>query len=421
MKNNTACQKHKKERFRSTLLILFVLTIQLACSKQPAISDGFTNCDNGKNPTPIERDFKLPGDLLFMRSDRSELLAFNGETHELISIFRIPGDGFYDLSPLSQDGRTVVISHQDSSELETLSITLLSNRGTAENKKLHLPAGKQNKTYLWFSVDWANSNYLQGILSEKGNTGAELWESWLLNPYQLEWKSLSNIMNNLDLAEETGFSISPDMSQVLYINEQYQLILYDLIHNKTLWEYSDYDGIFPRLTSPNLSDAVWSTNGEMLALPITRDKGRTPGILIFDKSGKIINSIYFGDYQFGFNWSKDGQLISFYENRSTSIDGIGKLRPVIRIIDMKDGLIRDLCSLNEQVEPSQGISNNRIVWSPDQQFLAYSSWGSSENMKDGIILQKLSDPQVRIIEVDTNTMILLGWSAYHWTSANSQP
>lgn len=411
---------NKKQCLVVVLSTFFVLLFQSSCSRQIAEADGFVNCQNGTSPTPIKQDFQFSGDLLFMKSDRSEILAFNGETHEFTSIYRTPIDSSYDISPLSPDGKTLVISFQKPSEMGALSITILSNRGAVENKKIPLPVWEQNqdRTNSWFSVDWANNNYLQGVLYDKERIEDELWEPWLLNPYQLEWKSLSSINNFIGQVERSGFSIAPDLTKVLYINKQYQLILYDLIRNKILWEYSDYDGVSPNLTSPNLSDAVWSTEGNLLALPITRNEARTPGILIIDRNGSIVNSIYFGDYQFGLSWSGDGQLLAFYEDRSvTNGARIESVQPVVRIMDMKDGLLRDLCLLNEQTTPSQGISNNRIIWSPDQQYLAYSSWNSDKTVQDGIILQKLSEPQVQIIPLDTDTMTLLGWSKEHWEKA----
>jgi hypothetical protein len=418
---------YQKKLIKSFLLILLTLLILSACSKQVDRTDGFINCNNGTSPTPIEQNFKFPGDLLFMRSDGSELLAFNGETHEWTSVLHMPSGGDYAVSPLSRDGKTLVISYKEPSELETLSIMLLSYRGSIEYKKANLPSleANRNKAHSWFPVHWINSDYLQGVLSEEVIPGERLWESWLLNPYQSEWKSLPRINNNLDQAEGSGFSISPDLTRVLYVNNEYHLILYDLNQNKVLWEYSDYDGVIPQLTSPTLSNAIWSKNGALLALPVA-DKDREPGILILDNNGKIINSISFGNYQHGFSWAEDGQLVAFYEDRCSTIDCMDRVRPVIRIIDMRDGLLRDLCSLGEDIVPTQGTYSGRLIWSPDQQFLTYTTmithWEPpSEALNYGIILQKLNDPQIRIIHIEKHAMILVGWSKYHWTSADLRP
>ncbi len=414
--------KYEKQLVSNVLLIVLAVVMQSACSRQTASTDKLIGCNNGTHPVPIEQEFKFTGDLLFMRRDRSEILAFSGETHEFTSLFHMPSDELYDVAPLSQDGKALVLSRQDRNQVNTLSILLLPNHGSIEQKQVSLPMLKENpnKVYSWLPVDWANNNYLQGVLSEKGNTGDELWSPWLLNPYQPEWKTLSSISKDANQAQASGFSISPDFTRVLYVDMQYHLVLYDLIQNKTLWEYDDYDGVVPGLASPTLSDATWSKDGKLLALPVTSKDGK-PTVLILDKDGKSVDSIGFDNHQHGFSWSEDSQLLSFYEDSCTIADCKDKPGPTIQIISAKDGLLSNACSLTENTIPTAGIINNRIVWSPDQQFLAYSSWSSDETMQDGIILQRLSDPKVRIIQVDTDKMILLGWSEYHWTSTNPSP
>ncbi|HLP43792.1 MAG TPA: hypothetical protein VK145_00765 [Candidatus Nanoarchaeia archaeon] len=83
-------------------------------------SNPFVNCENGLHPVPLEQAFQFPGDLLFMRYDRSEILSLNGETHKFTSVFRMPGNDIYDVSPLSQDGKTLVISYRKPSDRKVL-------------------------------------------------------------------------------------------------------------------------------------------------------------------------------------------------------------------------------------------------------------------------------------------------------------
>jgi hypothetical protein len=400
---------------------------ELAISPTPMVTesasiDGFVNCDNGTQPALLDQEFKFPGDLLFMKRDRSDILALNGETHEFTSIFRLPQDGDYDMAPLSRDGKNLVISFRKPSDKKTLALILLSSRGAIEHKKIPLPSLEQNsnKSYSWSVVDWVNDEYMQGSLFEDGNIGDELSEIFLLDPYQLKWKTLSEMNNNLNKAQDSGFSISPDFEKIIYVNQQYQLILSNSIQNKTLWEYSDYDGIFPRLTSPTLSDAVWSRDGQMLALPIT-EKGSST-LLIFNKNGRIINSLNFGNnYQFGLNWSEDDQFISFYENRCVPANCADKVIPVIRIMSIKDSSVKDLRSLADDIVPTGGVINDRIIWSPDQKFLVYTLWSGSYPPQNSVILQKVGDSRVRMIKMDNDAMVLLGWSKYHWVSANPIP
>jgi hypothetical protein len=411
--------KYKKQSWAVILSILFVLLSQSFCSKPVADVGSFVNCVNGTNPLPIGPEFKFPGDLLFLKRDRSELLAYNGETHQFTSIFRMPDKVVARVSPLSNDGKTLVISYQDSSNMKSLLVILLSPQGSTKTDKTQIPplTKNQEKTVKWGSVDWANSNYLQGTLFEEGITGDELSEIWFLNPYKLEWKSLASLLPDLKRDDVSGVLFSPDLTRVLYVDSKYHLEMYDLQRKANLWKYDDYDGISPIETSVMLSGAIWSPDGEILALPLANED-RVPISLMLDKDGGIINSIYFGNYQFGYSWSKDGQLLAFYEHRCTTIDSIVRCdsKPVIRVISAKDGLLRDLCALDKDILPTQGIQNSAIVWSPNQQFLAYSSTNHKTG-HGGILLQKLNDPQIRIIESEDDSLILLGWSQEHWEKA----
>lgn len=412
--------KNDNSLLKSALLIFASLALS-TCSGGLSGNDGLISCNNGIQPIPIEQEFKMPGELLFLKRDRSWILAWNGETHEFSTVLSIPSDGSYDVSPLSRDGQTLVISHRDPSNAEYLSVTLVSSSGIIESKKVPLPNLKSNRTVniSWYSVDWVNEDYLQGVLYEEGRTGDELWESWLLNPYQLEWKPLSGFVNDLNQANKSGFLVSPDLTRVLYVNNQYQLILYDLSQNKILWKNDNYDGVIPGLTSPNLSDAIWSKDGEFLALPTTNESNGSV-VLVLSRDGKIINSANFSNHLHGLSWSKDRQALAFYEDRCVTADCIDKASPVIQLISMKDSSLRDVCTLPENTLPVGGIINNRIVWSPNQQFLAYSFW-NGKTMQNGIVFQKLNDPDVRILQINNDDLILLGWSEYHWTSAKLQP
>jgi hypothetical protein len=402
------------------LLLLIAMISLVSCSSGSVNIDKFEICINGDHPIPIDRAYKFPGDLLFARSDGSEILALSGETHEFTSVLHMPIDKFYDVSPLSWDGKTLVLSYREPDDVETLSIILLSNLGSFDLKKVALPNLWKNRDNMvsWIPSDWVNDRYLQGRLYEEGSAGDELWETLLLDPYELRWTTMSNINSTVNQAQGSGFSISPDLTRVLHVDDEYHLILYDLIQNEILWKHDDYDGVVPRFRSPILGDATWSSDGEILALPITSEN-RTPALLLLSKDGRIIHSFNFDNYQYGYSWSKNNQFLSFYEDRCISNDCMDSA-PIIRAMDIKGGSLKDLCLLPDVTVPIGGIANNRIAWSPDQQFLAYTYWSGSTS-QDGIILQKVKDPQIRMIEIDNDTMILLGWSEYHWTSVNSQP
>jgi hypothetical protein len=369
----------KNKRYCWIVVVAAVLLLLLQSCSRPAMNiDNLVSCENGTKPSPINSEFEFPGDLLFVKRDKSEILAFNGKTHQLTSILRLPEYGTADVSPLSPDGKTLIVSYQNPSDMRNLSVIVLSPEGIIESSKIPIPPLGDNRERIiqWATVGWVNSDLLQGVLFEKGMMGDELSQNQFFNPYKLEWGSLNVMVQDLDLDPVGGFLFSPDLTRVLYVNSDYHLALYDFSQKTNIWEYDDYDGISPNEQSPMLEDAIWSPDGNMLAIPLTNEDS-VPIALILDKDGEIVNSIYFDNYQHGFSWSKDGNLLAFYEDRAT---------PVIRVISIRDGLLKDLCSLAEDILPTQSIRGFRIIWSPNQEFLVYSA-ANHETGRGGFFLQ----------------------------------
>jgi dipeptidyl aminopeptidase/acylaminoacyl peptidase len=402
---------HRK-KFSVTLLLAFlVLLIQSSCSKEVLDMDSIVNCSNGTNPVPVGKDFQFPGDLLLLRSDHSEILAFNGETHKLTSVFKMSSDDFYDVSPLFPNGDKLVLSYQKPPDKETLFITILSNHGIVETKSIPFPVwGKdQKKPNAWISVDWVNSSYLLGELFDQDNHEDNVWEPWLLNLDRLEWESLSNKNKSLDPIKNSLFSISPDMTKVLYLNEQYQLVLYDFSQNKAIWTYSDYDW-------PKFLGATWSKDGKILAtINAHAATEYQPAILVLDQNGEILHLMNIGTMPSSLSWSNDAKSLFFWAYQSTGLNATSGSRPILRMIDMNTGLAKDLCMLSENVAPV-----GSILWSPDQKFLAYNLQDNNAK-RNKVIIQKLNDPQLRAIQLDDETPYFefLGWSKEHWS--NVQP
>lgn len=371
-------------------------------------ASSFVTCQNGANPTPISQGFTFSGDLLFKKKDTSEIVALSGKTHELTSIYKPQSNRFYDVS-LSKDGKTLVIFYQELSDRKTLFIIILSNRGTVETKNIALPISEQiqGNANAWLSGGWVNNNYIQGVLFDRDhNEDNFLREPWLLNLEQLEWKSISSINNTLEPEENSGFSISPDLTRVLYVNRQHQLVLHDLIKNKALWTYSDYDGLSPYLHSPFLADTTWSEDGKLLATTISNNANQNqPSILLLDQNGEIFHLTDFEIGQFGLSWSNNKKFLSFWENLSS--------RSVIRVMDVENGVVRDLCMLGENIEPW-----GRIIWSPDQQFLAYTVQDRNAKREE-LIIQKLNDSELQMIPLydELQNYEFLGWSKEYWNKA----
>ena len=400
---------------RLFLLFLVLLTgMATSCIQSKERSPSFIPCNNGTKPMPLDQATKLPGSLLFTTRQRTEIFALDGETHEIISLATpISPEQTFRTAVLTPDGNSLVISQIHSQVEKELMVQLVSSDGSTKVQTASFEERfvETKSNFSWNPTLWINESLLQGYISS-GNY-EEPGINILFDPFQGKWINLTQIFDIPDAAQESGFSISPDLSRVLYVDDQFHLVLYDQSAKHTLWEYTEYDGINPDLQSVSLREAAWSQDGTMLATPISIKSSLIPGIMILNKDGKVVNLLPTGVRSFGLSWSHNQLFIAFFENRCTTLDCIGNLIPVIRLYSVKDSLVYDQCLLAGETVPVANIQNQKIVWSPDDRFIAYGFW-SSTSYQNGIIIQELGKEQVKAFAVDGKDLIFLGWSEYSW-------
>lgn len=403
---------------RTIVVLIVIMSMNSGCSQE---KNGATvqSCKNGLDPLSLDKDFKFPGVLLFSSQQGREFFSLDGETHEitiLTDLISLPDP--YQISPLSPDGKSLVISQFHTDQEKQLLVQLISYDGATEIRKTNVEGFFAGSNFIisWNPIIWINNSLLHGSIF---TTEEEPSVNTLFDPFLLEWKNTTASFDIRNFAPGSGYSISPDLSKIMYVNDQYQLVLYDPIVKQVIWEYLDYDGINPDMNSTYLREATWSGNGTMLATPISNKDGATPGILILNKDGKIINFAYFGSRPFGLSWSHNQKYVSFFENRCKNLDCLENNIPVIRLYRVEDSLVHDLCLFAEENSPIANIRNQRIVWSPDDRFIAYGFWNHNSS-HNGVIIQKLDDEQVRVFVVEGKDLTLLGWSAYKWENPNEK-
>ncbi len=169
------------------------------------------------------------------------------------------------------------------------------------------------------------------------------------------------------------------------------------------------------LGSSNLSDAVWSKTSDLLLVPapLAQDTGNGTVILFVDRDGSIVNSINFENYQHGFSWNSNENLLAFYGYKCDVVGCTTDYKSVIRVLNVDQNAVTDVCSLGVDIEPTNSNVNGRIVWSPDDSALAFSSF-SIRSTPGTFLIKKLNDPNLLIIPIDPYKYTLLGWSQYHW-------
>lgn len=392
-----------------TILCTLFMVYQLAgCQVVTARQDKMEVCMNGASPTLISQHFQFPGTLLIYDSTRSLIIGYDGETQEFTTLMDLTGFEDYHITSLSQNGRWLLVSQYQPSDPRTMELFALYHTGQIEHKQFPLPES-DDQTLRYYQ--WVNGQALWGRidLDESANYG-------IFEPLIPQWQPLD--FSSLDFQDDTGITLSPDLSRILYINSQWSLVLQDLPGNQSLWEDSDYEAITPVYSSPVLYPAIWSVDGSLLAVPASHslDQEMEFEILVLDQFGNSVSSARLDDRPDGLNFSHNQKYLAFYGERKTS-----EHLPVIRLMEIASGEITDLCNLGSGTDPVMKVQTKTIHWSFDDAYIAYNYGDAppaknNEN-KNGIIIQKLDQEQIWLIPSGERNFNLLGWSPYRWTSS----
>ena len=320
------------------------------CSGVTRHNQSILPCLEGKSPVNMDENDKFSGDLIFRNNEKGEIVAFNGETHEITPLFRVENGEFWLASPLSWDRKSLVIYPYPSNVSNDgfLSMSIISFQGIAKQVKIPLSMPDPKKTYSWTASNWGNEEYLQAVFFEQGNTGDEISEIVLLNPFKQEVQTFKDFVKTTNRGEgEDGYLLSPDLTRALFINNQYYLTLYDVARQNELWTYTKDDGAMMILGSSDLRDTIWSKSSDLLLVPapLAQDTGKGTVILFVDRDGSIVNSISFENYQHGFSWNSNENLLAFYGYECDLVGCTTNYKSVIRVLNVDQNVVTDVCSL----------------------------------------------------------------------------
>lgn len=376
-------------------------------------------CVNDTEPILLNESYKFNGTLIFRGYEKGEIIAFDGTTHKIDTLFKVNDGDFWDASPLTLDGKSLVLSSYPNnvSTDGTLSLSLISYQGDIRQIKIPVIEPDFNNTYSWVPSGWVNDEYLQSVLVEHDRAGNVTSKVLLLNPFKLRIKRFVDFVKTENQGDgEDGYLVSPDLKRVLFINNQYYLSLHDVVLQKELWTYIKDNGAMMVLGTSNLGGAVWSETNDMLLVPVPSTQNEVNGttILFVSRDGEIVNSIDFENHQNGFSWNSNETLLAFYGYECNGIDcSMDKTKSEIRILNTDTNTIANLCSLDDEVEPTSANATGKILWSPDSSALAFSSF-SVRSAPATFLIKKLDDPNLISIPIDPYNYTLLGWSPFSW-------
>jgi hypothetical protein len=159
---------------------------------------------------------------------------------------------------------------------------------------------------------------------------------------------------------------------VIYAVSPYALVL----RNSEFGTWSDNTVAWARNTGTNLSEPVWSPQGDLIALSQKENGGQSStveNIFIVSTTGEDIkvtdlSSEYTDPYRLFIStikWSPDGTKIAFVTNviRSANEDPISDLL----IFDWSSKELKKFCNLSPNNHSSSGFL---FVWSPDGKYIA---------------------------------------------------
>lgn len=173
----------------------------------------------------------------------------------------------------------------------------------------------------------------------------------------------------------------------------------DIVTGEMIWSI-DNTAISP--FSFPLSTPIWSPDGQYLAV-FGRQESYSSNLMIFDRTGKMIQEITFNNLGTGggvSNWSPDGNKILFPLSR---LEENNQFHVTLAYLDLENGITYDSCIANIQ----------KFYWSPDSksavaEYVDNSSGEITEWSHNIVIFDTTSGDVLKIFE-SSSPDHLLGW------------
>lgn len=253
-------------------------------------------------------------------------------------------------------------------------IVLISQEGEQVHHDLSLDGlfadlPEEAQAMSWLSNDWINDRYLVSgfaIKMYKDDRNLTPYYS-ILDPLNGQWKDdLIRQLPNLNRKFKPFFS--PDLSRVLFINTEYDLILWDLLQSNAIkvWSSSDMPmyGI-DAAWSPDSSKLVWWGFQSPAAMNITlidHDGNESLPLhkYLAESAGFAVSDI---------SWSHNSRYLAIALHTTND----ERDRQVLYIYDTADDTLAIKCDLHNK----QDGRPIHLYWSPDDLAIAYSHYVSS--------------------------------------------
>jgi WD40 repeat protein len=335
--------------------------------------EAIPTCQNGEQPAPFDSLQGIDGIFFFTNLDRTHLFAFSGRPPQFRPVTL--QDAEIDSYAFSKDGKWLLAySHWPEGippAFTQFPILLISKDGRAKSKVIDLTGmtefihGEGAETYFpqTWDFEWVNSQIVK-ISVGYGETRPIEYLFGYLDIFQgVWWEEPFQNLSGRKVYEWTD--IPPDLSRMLYLDQNFDLVLWDIGQHKELWrEPSGNSGPRPsaRWTPDSRKVAFWTTaNREDIQL-LTRDGESYTRVrkLIYPLESQTLS---FGP-SYSYRWSPDSRLLAI---SGIIEDNQGPTEtPVLYVYDpdREEYVFRCL-----EGDPGENVYFSGFSWSPNGDFL----------------------------------------------------
>mgnify|MGYP001465320900 CR=1 FL=1 len=343
--------------------------------------ESIPTCLNSDRPLLFTDLPEIQGTLFYTYGNGDDLYTLNGSPPQIQRVLPIIPN--LDALEFSPDGQWLVGFEQDPEPLSMnkYSFQLVSKSGKVFPKSLDISDvtdlihRKGATTYFlqhWY-FEWINPRILKVYLGYGENRPSEYVSKYYDIQDEAWWEAL--LQNLPDWDNDFGWSqVSPDLTHVLYLDRNGQIVLYDLENKNELWT-RDAGGF-----NPFISSAQWNTDSQRVAfrtsteqtiIQITSRNGDN-----YSKAKEISFTSESKDLFMvpdNFIWSPEGRYLAISGRIS---DTQGLQRPSLYLYDTENDAYVFRCAMGDPVDHVNALS---ILFSPDGSHIA-SSFEKYNNM-----------------------------------------
>jgi hypothetical protein len=335
--------------------------------------DEIPSCENGEAPSSIHDLMNIEGVLVYTDKNRKEWFSLSGIPPRTSKI-SFPDLEVDTLAYRENPDSLIAYSHNlydkdsffrypvlyiDDGQSQIIELDLSNMNETA------LRYFSQSVSPLYWSLDWVNAHIVKATVSF-GET-PESYPNFLYSYFDISKNPPEEIFYVLSNWSKYDWSeISHDLSRVLYIDKQYNIVLWDIEQKKQV-------SISPSMPFAQVPPAAkWSYDSRFIAFRTLADIGNI-NILSWDgKIHKTVRNLEFLNSSKNFT-SSSGFFRWSPNNHSLAISGditdesTNSWKPMLFLYDIEKEIYTSQCIF---IDDPLYTAPSDILWSPDGNFIA---------------------------------------------------